>query len=300
MRPFLRVLTPLLIMLTALVLTGCSEQYIVLDPKGPIGSMQKDLIIITVILCAIILVPVLVMTAVIAWRYRDRPGNKSKYTPNWDHSTKLEVTWWAIPIVVIAILGIITVKYTFDLEPSKAIVSDKEPVTIEVTSLDWKWLFTYPEEGIATVNYLKIPEDTPIEFKLTSDITMNSFWIPQLGGQLYSMSGMAMTLYLQADDPGTYFGTGANFTGRDFAQMTFDVDAVSDEEYAAWVAEVQSSNNELTKEGFEKLRQRGISNVQLFSAFPEGLFHQVMAQYAVGGSRQDFDFNQLSSSHAGH
>jgi len=307
-RPYLRVLTPLLVMLMAFVLAGCGEQYIVLDPKGPIGETQKDLIILTVILCAIILVPVLIMTAVIAWRYRDRPGRKAKYAPNWDHNSKLEFTWWSIPIVVIAILGVITVKYTFDLEPSKPIESAKEPVTIEVTSMDWKWLFTYPEEGIATVNYLKIPEDTPIRFQLTSDITMNSFWIPQLGGQIYSMSGMAMTLYLQADEPGTYFGTGANFTGRDFAQMTFNVDAVSDDEYTAWVDEVKGSNNELTQEGFEKLRERGTAEVQQFSAFPEGIFQKVMAQYAVdgmvhhhhGGVYPPTDSKSDSNSHAGH
>jgi len=306
-RPYLRVLTPLLVIVMAVVLAGCGEQYIVLDPKGPIGSTQRDLIVITTVLCSIIIVPVLIMTAVIGWRYRDRKGSKAKYKPNWDHNSKLEFTWWSIPIVIIIILAAITAKYTFELEPSKAMASTEEPVVIEVTSLDWKWLFTYPEEGIATVNYIKIPEDRPIRFQLTSDITMNSFWIPQLGGQLYTMSGMAMTLYLQADEPGTYFGTGANFTGKDFAQMTFDVDAVSDEEYAAWIDEVKATDNELTDEGFEKLRQRGTSDVQLFSAFPEGLFQKVMTQFAVGGMSHHHhgvidapaDSNDQGS-HAGH
>ncbi|WP_374121400.1 ubiquinol oxidase subunit II [Paenibacillus sp. LHD-117] len=267
------------------VISGCSsEQYIVLDPKGPIGQHQKDLIIISTVLCAIIIVPVLILTAIIVWRYRDRPGRKASYKPDWEHNTKLEVTWWSIPIVIILVLAIVTVNYTYKLEPSKALESEKEPITIEVTSLDWKWLFTYPGEDIATVNYIKIPEDTPVRFQLTSDKAMNSFWIPQLGGQLYTMSGMAMTLYLQADEPGSYYGSGANFNGEDFAQMTFRAEAVSDEEYDAWVQEVKGSSPALTLDGYETLKQPGRSDVQLFSSFPEGLFQYIVTQYVEDGS----------------
>ncbi|WP_414698860.1 ubiquinol oxidase subunit II [Paenibacillus sp. LPE1-1-1.1] len=283
MRPFLRVLTPVFIMLMAVMLTGCGEQFIVLDPKGPIGESQKDLIYFSTILCAVIIVPVLILTAVIVWRYRDKPGSKASYKPNWEHSTKLEITWWSIPIVAILILAIVTVKYTYALEPSKPIESAKAPITIQVTSLDWKWLFKYPEEDIATVNYIKIPEDVPIKFQLTSDTAMNSFWVPQLGGQIYSMSGMAMTLFLQADEQGSYYGSGANFTGKDFAQMTFKVDATTEENYKAWIDEVKTTSPELTMEGFEKLTEPGASDVQLFSSFPEGLFNKVVTQYVNGG-----------------
>nr|WP_138756157.1 ubiquinol oxidase subunit II [Paenibacillus sinopodophylli] len=283
MRPFLRVLTPVFIMLMAVLLSGCGEQFIVLDPKGPIGESQKDLIYFSTILCAVIIVPVLILTAIIVIRYRDKPGSKASYKPNWEHSTKLEITWWGIPIVAIVILAIVTVKYTYALEPSKPIESAKEPITIQVTSLDWKWLFQYPDEDIATVNYIKIPEDVPIKFQLTADTAMNSFWVPQLGGQIYAMSGMAMTLYLQADEQGTYFGTGANFTGKDFAKMTFKVDATSEEDYKAWVDEVKATSPALTAEGFEQLTEPSVSNVQLFSSFPQGLFHKVAMQYINGG-----------------
>jgi len=282
MRPFLRMLTPALIMLMAVMLSGCGEQFIVLDPKGPIGESQKDLIYFSTILCAVIIVPVLILTAFIVWRYRDKPGSKASYKPNWEHSTKLEITWWSIPIVAILVLAIVTVKYTYALEPSKPIESAKAPITIQVTSLDWKWLFKYPEEDIATVNYLKIPEDTPIRFQLTSDTAMNSFWVPQLGGQIYSMSGMAMTLYLQADEQGSYYGSGANFTGKDFAKMTFKVDATSEEDYKAWVGEVKATSPALTMEGFEKLTEPSASEVQLFSSFPEGLFNKIVTQYVKG------------------
>lgn len=135
------------------------DQYLVLDPKGPIGESQKDLIWITVWLCAIILVPVLILTAYIVWRYRDKKGNKAGYQPNWEHSTKLETIWWAIPIIIIAILATVTIKYTYDLEPSKPLESAKEPITIEATSLDWKWLFTYRMKEfrpLTTFKFLRI------------------------------------------------------------------------------------------------------------------------------------------------
>ncbi|MDQ0063873.1 ubiquinol oxidase subunit II [Paenibacillus harenae] len=284
MRPFIRMLTPVLLLLMAVTLSGCGEQFIVLDPKGPIGESQKDLIYLSTILCAVIIVPVLILTAIIVWRYRDKKGSTAKYRPNWEHSTKLEIIWWGIPIVIIIALATVTVKYTHALEPSKPIASEKEAITIQVTSLDWKWLFKYPDENIATVNYVKIPEDVPVRFQLTSDTAMNSFWIPQLGGQLYSMSGMAMTLFLQADEQGSYFGSGANFNGKDFAQMTFTVDATTEQDYNAWVQEVKNSAPALTMEGFEKLTEPGTSDKQLFSSFPEGLFDKIVTQYVEEGS----------------
>ncbi|NIK79864.1 cytochrome o ubiquinol oxidase subunit 2 [Paenibacillus castaneae] len=282
MRPFIRMLTPVLFLLMAFTLSGCGEQFIVLDPKGPIGESQKDLIYISTIICSVIIIPTLILTAIIVWRYRDKKGRKASYTPNWEHSTKLEVTWWSIPIIAIIILAIITVRYTYALEPSKAIVSEKEPITIQVTSLDWKWLFKYPDEGIATVNYIKIPADVPVKFQLTSDTAMNSFWVPQLGGQIYTMSGMAMTLFLQADEQGSYFGSGANFNGQDFAQMRFKVDATTEEEYHSWIKQVKDTSPALTMEGFEKLREPGSSEKQLFSSFPAGLFDKIAMQYVNG------------------
>lgn len=284
MRPFIRMLTPILFLLMAFTLSGCGEQLIVLDPKGPIGESQKDLIYISTIICAVIIIPTLILAGVIVWRYRDKAGRKASYKPNWEHNTKLEVTWWTIPIIAIVILAIITVRYTYLLEPSKAIVSEKKPITIQVTSLDWKWLFKYPEEGIATVNYIKIPEDVPVKFQLTSDTAMNSFWVPQLGGQIYTMSGMAMTLFLQADEQGSYFGSGANFNGKDFAQMRFKVDATSEEDYKLWIADVKATSPALTMEGFEKLTEPGSSEKQLFSSFPEGLFDKIVMQYANGSN----------------
>lgn len=284
-----RFAVPLMLLLMAITLSGCAEQIIVMDPKGPIAQKQMELIWITVILCAVILVPVLILTAYIVWRYRDKKDNKAAYKPNWSHSTWMETVWWGIPIIIIAILAVFTVRGTYELEPSKPIASEHKPIVIQVTSLDWKWLFNYPEQGIATVNYIEIPKGVPVKFELTSDAPMNSFWVPQLGGQIYTMSGMAMTLYLQADEFGTYYGTGANFSGERFADMRFNVKAVSQNDFDKWVDGIKKSSPALTVEGYEQLAKPGSSKVRYFSSFPDGLFQRIVTKYAVGGS-----------SHAGH
>ncbi|BFT71761.1 ubiquinol oxidase subunit II [Paenibacillus sp. P36] len=289
-RKLVKALLPLMMIAIVVLLAGCSGQAMVLDPKGPIAETQKDLMYISTVMCLVILVPVLALTAWIVWRYRDREGSKASYKPNWAHNTTLEAVWWSIPIIMIAALAVITVKYTYALEPSKPIKSEKAPITIQVTSLDWKWLFTYPELGIGTLNYVQIPADTPIKFELTSDAPMNSFWVPQLGGQIYTMSGMAMTLYLQADEIGHYFGTGANFSGSHFADMTFDVNATSQADFDAFVAKTKQSPTKLTMESYEQLAKPGqLKEVQYFSAIPDGLFQKVVTKYTNG-----------QSAHSGH
>lgn len=282
MKKGLRRLTAVLTMMaTAVLLTGCAENVVVLNPKGEIGKHQLDLIVIASILCAIVLVPVLILTFYLVWKYRDRPDkpNRAKYDPTWEHSTKLEAIWWSIPIVIIAILGAVTIRYTYMLEPSKPIEHEAEPIVIQVTSLEWKWLFKYPEQGIASVNYLQFPDNVPIQFQLTSDAPMNSFWIPQLGGQIYTMSGMAMKLHLIADEPGTYMGMSANFSGKEFGKMHFEAKATSQEEFDEWVESVKRSSPPLTVEGYEELAAPGVSNVQTYSSIPEGLFERIVTKY---------------------
>jgi cytochrome o ubiquinol oxidase subunit 2 len=259
--------------------TGCGESIIVLNPKGEVGKQQMDLMVITTLLCLIVIVPVLIITFVIIWRYRHRPGSTAKYTPEWEHSTKLETIWWGIPIIIIAIIGVITVKYTYQLEPSKPLASAKEPIVIQVASLDWKWLFLYPKQGIATVNYVQFPDNVPVRFELTSDAPMNSFWIPQLGGQIYTMSGMAMKLNLIADEPGDYMGSGANFSGKDFAQMKFIARASSQTDFDTWVAGVKKSSTDLTSAGYAALAQQGTSGQRAYGSFPPGLFNYIVNKY---------------------
>ncbi|MEC0183866.1 ubiquinol oxidase subunit II [Paenibacillus peoriae] len=284
----LTVLTVALLIWTCFYAGG---KYVVFDPKGPVGQAQKELIIITTALSALIIVPVMILTFFIIWRYRDSATNKVKYQPHWDDSKKLETVWWAIPIIVICIIAVITARYTYLLEPSKPLASTQKPVTIQVTSLDWKWLFMYPEEGIATVNQVHIPKGVPVRFELTADAPMNSFWIPQLGGQIYTMSGMAMKLHLQADHEGTYFGSGANFSGEHFGQMRFDVEVQSDEEYKNWVADIKKQSKPLTKDGYLALAKPGLSQPDEYSSIPDGLFQDIVTKYVVDGA---------SNPHAGH
>ncbi|WP_223068902.1 cytochrome aa3 quinol oxidase subunit II [Paenibacillus caui] len=261
-----------------------TADYLVLDPKGPIGEAQKDLIIISTVLCSIVIVPVLILTAIIVWRYRDNPKRKAAYKPNWHDSTILETIWWGVPILIIVVLAAVTARYTYALEPSKPIDANQKPLTIQVVSLDWKWLFMYPEEGIATVNTLTIPEDVPVRFQLSADSPMNSFWIPQLGGQIYAMSGMSMTLYLKADEVGTYFGSGANFTGEHFGKMTFDVHAVTGDDYQKWVDKVkENKGSTLTEASYADLAKPGVMGETEFSSFPEGLYDKIAFKYVVDG-----------------
>lgn len=282
MKGLRRLMAVLSLIAMTVVMTGCGDKLIVLNPKGEVGKQQLDLIVISSLLCLVVLVPVLIITFYIVWRYRHKPGNKSaKYDPHWEHSTKLETIWWGIPIVIIAILAVVTVKYTYKLEPSRALEHEAKPIVIQVTSLDWKWLFQYPEQGIASVNYLQFPANVPIEFRLTSDAPMNSFWIPQLGGQIYTMSGMEMELNLIADEPGSYLGMGANFSGKDFGKMNFTAKATSQEEFDAWVSQVKGTSPALTKEGYNQLALPGVTDVKTFSSIPDGLFEQIVHKYGT-------------------
>ncbi|WJH36074.1 cytochrome aa3 quinol oxidase subunit II [Paenibacillus sp. CC-CFT747] len=276
--------------MTMVLLSGCSDKFIVLDPKGPVAETQQKLIIISVILCAIVVIPVLALLAFIVYRYRDTPDNKSPYKPDWHDSKLLETIWWGIPIIIIGILGAYTVRDTYALAKPK-VAADTKPLVIQVTSLDWKWLFTYPDQKIATVNYVQIPAGVPVHFQMTSDAPMNSFWVPQLGGQAYTMPGMAMQLWLQADQPGEYYGTGANFSGKEFAHMRFQVEAKPQAEFNEWAKGIASgSNAALTKEGYQELAKPGsVEKPVFYSSYPPELFDEIVDKN--GGSYMEHGGN---------
>jgi cytochrome aa3-600 menaquinol oxidase subunit II len=265
----------ILALLSMVLLAGCEkDQFLVFNPKGPVAEQELELIIISVILCAIIIIPVLGIFVYITLKYRDKPGNTAPYRPEWDDSKVLEVVWWGIPIVIIAILGVFTAKTTINL--TKPPVTDVKPIVVQVTSLDWKWMFTYPDKKVATVNYAEIPAGVPVQFVLTSDAPMNSFWVPELGGQEYTMPGMAMGLWLQADKPGEYFGSGANFTGKGFAHMQFRVKAVKQSEFDKWADGIKKSSPALTKDGYKKLSKPSTEKELSFSSYPKGLYQDIV------------------------
>lgn len=251
----------------------------VLSPAGSIAGQQKDIIIFTVVVCLVVLIPVYLLTFFISWRFRD--GNtKAKYRPNWGDSKLLETIWWGIPIIIIIILGTLAFKTSHSLDPYKPISSDKTPIKVQVIALNWKWLFLYPDQGIASVNYLQVPENTPIEFYITSDGPMNSFWIPQLGGQVYAMAGMETKLHLIADRQGTYSGLSANISGKGFSGMKFNTVATSENDFNKWVADNKSSHDVLSAEDFAKLEKPSENNPpHVYSSYDKEIYANLIDKY---------------------
>lgn len=257
----------------ALLLSGCGSEYQVLDPAGPVAQTELHLIVMSALLMLVVIIPVFILFFYIVYRYRDRPGNTAPYEPNHQDSRVLETIWWGIPILIVAILGAYTIKTTFILTKPP---TNTTPITVEVTSMDWKWLFQYPGSHIATVNYLDIPVGVPVQFVLTSNAPMNSFWVPRLGGQEYTMPGMAMRLWLQASYPGAYYGHGANFTGRGFTHTTFYVYAKPMAQFNAWVQSVKKTAQPLTMAEYKQLGVPGIVGNLTFSSYPKNSFYNTV------------------------
>ena len=264
-----------------LLLTSCNM--IVLDPKGTIGLQEKHLILTATVLMLIVVIPVIILTFVFAWKYR-ASNTKAKYEPEWAHNTRLEAVVWAIPCVIILILGIVTWKTTHELDPYKPLKSDIAPVTIQAIALDWKWLFIYPDLNIATINFIQFPINTPINFKITADAPMNSFMIPQLGGQIYAMAGMQTKLHLMADTPGEYLGMSVSYSGAGFSDMKFVAKASSDEEFNNWVNEVRKSTNKLTVDEYQILVKPSHKNpVVYYSSVREKLYDSIIMKFMMPG-----------------
>ncbi|WP_160063322.1 ubiquinol oxidase subunit II [Psychromonas sp. L1A2] len=266
---------------TVLALSGCSGG--VLDPKGQIGIDEKNLIIIATVLMLLVVIPVIVMTLYFAWKYRDTQTHEI-YAPKWAHSTKIEAFVWAIPILIVIVLGVITWESTHSLDPYKPIEGKGKHLTVEVVSLNWKWLFIYPEQGIATVNELVFPANVPVEYKITSESTMNSFFIPQLGSQIYSMAGMETKLHLIANEPGTFKGFSANYSGAGFSGMKFNAIATPTQgDFDKWVSDVKAKGNKLTKANYYELAKASENNpVTYYGDVDEGLFHTIIMKYMPG------------------
>jgi cytochrome o ubiquinol oxidase subunit 2 len=245
-----RLWVSVIVLVTAVALGGCTEG--VLDPKGPIAVAEHQILFNALgIMLAIVIPTILATLGVAAWF---RASNKrARYLPDFEYSGRVEVLVWAIPAMTVILVGGVAWVGAHDLDPRKPIVSNTKPINVQVVSLDWKWLFIYPAEGIATVNQLTIPVGTPVNFALTSSGVMNSFFVPQLGSQIYTMAGMVTRLELQADQPGTYRGLSAQFSGSGFADMRFSVGAVPAEEFARWVDAARSAGPVLDAQAYAEL-----------------------------------------------
>ncbi len=251
----------------------------VLHPKGAIALKERNLLVTIVIVMLIVVIPVFIFTFYFSWKYR-ASNEKARHEPDWEHNSIAEYCWWGVPFVIIVIFAIITWKTSHELNPFKPLESTKKPVEIQVVALNWKWLFIYPEQGIATINYVQFPENTPVNFEITADAPMNSFWIPALGGQIYAMPAMRTKLHLIADKVGTFRGVSSNFSGKGFAGMKFNAVATSEDDFIAWVQSVKNSPNRLTIDEYHHLVEPSENNpVTSYVLVEPNLFDQILKKY---------------------
>ncbi len=256
------------------VLSGCN--YDILSPAGWVGEQQRNLLVISTLLMLIVIIPVLVMAVWFPLRYRADRKDLSDYAPDWAHSNKIEYMVWGGPIVIIIALGAFTWVYTHRLDPYRPLDIAAEPVEVEAVSLDWKWLFIYPEQGIATINELAIPEGRPINLRLTSSTVMNTFSVPALGGMIYSMAGMETKLHLVANEIGTFAGRSAHYSGPGFSGMTFDTISMSEDDFEGWVTKVKLSSDDLTRANYLKVETPSFNEpVRYFGKVDDGLFDRI-------------------------
>jgi cytochrome o ubiquinol oxidase subunit 2 len=260
------------------LLEGCSS-VVLFDPKGPIGEAERVIILVAIGLMLIVVIPVFVMALLFSRKYR-ASNTEAIYTPKWSYSAKIDLLIWAVPIAIVICLGILAWTQTHRLNPYSSISPGTEPLKIEAVSLDWKWLFIYPDHHIATVNEVVFPAKVPISFSITSDTVMTSLFIPQLGSQIYAMAGMRTRLHLLADEPGVYLGQNQQFSGPGFSYMNFDAIALPPEQFDAWVQKTKQSPNQLDLARYEEIGKPSIGYpVTYFSSVMPGLFDHIIGKY---------------------
>lgn len=274
------VLACLMLLFAVLIKRGNLQ---LLEPAGYIATIQSRILATALILAAIIASLIIATFFFVAFRYKE--GKGAKYTPEWTTSKSVQSLAWGIPFLVICAISVVLWNTAHMVDPFRPISSANKPVTIQVVALRWKWLFIYPNDRIATVNQLEIPVGTPVQFQLTADAPMNSFWIPRLSGQVYAMTGMVTQLHIEADKAGTYTGSPAEMSGDDFAGMVFTVKAVSNQEYVAWAASARSALQVLDYTSYTKLAQpSGYVQPAIYQLREPNLFDAIVMQYMAPGT----------------
>jgi cytochrome o ubiquinol oxidase subunit 2 len=264
------------------------EKTLVVHPQGIMAAKELKLIQTNISLMLIVIIPTLILLFLIAWKYRDKGDNKdtqAQYEPEETGGAFKQLLLWIIPAIIVAIMAPITWHAAHELDPYKPLNSSVKPLTIQVIALDWKWLFIYPEQNIATLNFVQFPTETPIRFEHAADRSpMNSFWIPQLSGQIYSMTGMVTPLHIMADRPGEYAGKAAEINGDGYADMTFVAKATSSSDFDKWVASVKQSPLQLTEAAYNELSVRSIqTSILHYSTVEKNLFNNVVMKYMYMG-----------------
>ncbi|MBR0931999.1 ubiquinol oxidase subunit II [Bradyrhizobium jicamae] len=279
----MRALKLLALLPFAALLAGCD--FVVLAPAGDVAAQQRDLVIISTALMLVIVLPVMALTVFFAWRYR-QSNTQAPYEPEWDHSTQLELVIWSAPLLIIICLGALTWMGTHLLDPyrtlgridtGRPIAAKDTPLNVEVVALDWKWLFIYPDYGVATVNELAAPVDRPIRFRTTASSVMNSFYIPALAGQIYAMPGMETKLHAVSNHEGTFRGFSANYSGAGFSGMHFEFKSLSASNFDKWIASAKASSNMLGRTDYLQL-ERPSENVpvRLYGSVDRDLYKAIL------------------------
>jgi cytochrome o ubiquinol oxidase subunit 2 len=264
-----------LLALLATIISACDRG--ILDPVGPVGQAEKTILINSTAIMLAIIIPTMIATLAIAWWFR-RSNSKATYLPDWEYSGAVEMVVWGIPLLTIMLLGGITWISSHDLEPSKPLVSTKPPLNVEVVSLDWKWLFIYPDQGIATVNQLVVPAETPVSYRLTSATVWNVFFVPQFGTMIYTMPRMTTRLNLQADRQGVYDGLSAHFSGDGFPGMQFKAEVLPADQFAMWAQGAHGQGGALDPTSFAELsKPSSYVKPMTYGAVAPGLFDAIVA-----------------------
>jgi cytochrome o ubiquinol oxidase subunit 2 len=262
----------------SLLTSGCNRG--ILDPVGPVGAAEKQSLFNSTAIMLAIIIPTMIATIAFAFWFR-RGNSKATYRPDWEYSGAIEMVVWAIPALTVMLLGGIAWISSHDLDPGKALASNAAPLKVDVVSLDWKWLFIYPDQGIATVNQLVVPAGTPVSFRLTSATVWNSFFVPQMGTMIYTMPRMATHLSLQADRPGVYNGLSSHFSGDGFPGMQFEVQALPPAQFATWAQGAHGSALKLDGAGYAELsRPSSYVKPMTYGAVAPGLFDAIVANRA--------------------
>lgn len=279
----------------------------VLSPTGVTATEQRKILYFTLALSLIVVVPVFTMLGIFAFKYRE--GRNADYKPEWGHSNKLEAIWWGIPILIISVLSVVTWYTSHSLDPYRAINSDKQTIKVQVVALQWKWLFIYPDYNIATVNQLPIPVDQPVHFTLAADAPMSAFWIPSLGGQIYSMNGMSSQLNLMATKTGDFEGYNTNINGEGYSKMTFTAKVMSQSDFATWTKTAGQTaykqGDHLDEAAYRMLAKPSVvSKPQTYHLMTPTLFDMILAKYMdhampAGEEKDKGNMGDMSTMHHG-
>ncbi|MFV0276699.1 MAG: ubiquinol oxidase subunit II [Parahaliea sp.] len=298
-----------LFLITALMLPLAGCKWVVMSPSGDVAAQQADLILWSTYLMLIIIVPVIILTLLFAWRYRASNKNAT-YQPDWGHSTVLELVIWAAPLIIIIALGAMTWVSTHKLDPYRPLeridhqtplAADARHMEVEVVAMDWKWLFFYPELGIATVNELAAPVDQPLQFRITSTTMMNAFYVPALAGMIYAMGGMETQLHAVINKPGSYEGFSSNYSGEGFSQMRFKFLGMSRQDFDQWVARVKAEGSPLGVDAYKALARPSIDDpVRYYREVAPGLYDAILNRCVEPGQVCMKDMMKSHAVHEGH